>query len=54
MAAQLSEQDYDGDPKLLSLLKFQANGGVWQRTGPTKGDGMSQIARTGSRRSLMY
>jgi len=54
MAAQLSEQDYDGGPKSLSLLKFQANGGVWQRTGPMKGDGLSQIAPTGSRRSLMY
>jgi hypothetical protein len=54
MAAQPYEQDYDCAPKSLSLLKFQANGGVWQRTGPKKGNGVSPIARTRGKRSLMY
>jgi hypothetical protein len=54
MAAQPYEQDYDYVSKSLSLLKFQANGGVWQRTGPMKGDGMSPVAHTRGRRSLMY
>ena len=53
-AAHRYEQDYDYASKSLSLLKFQANGGVWQRTRPMRGDGVSPIARTRGKRSLMF
>jgi len=54
MAAQLSEQDYDGGPKSLSLLKLTGERRCVAMDGTDEGDGLSQIARTGSRRSLMY